>query len=65
MYELAKLFSLPGLFYNDDVRLGGLGPVNITFGAINYQTSNFYQFQRVCGVVGLTSTGLKQDVFNS
>jgi len=42
-----------------------LGPVPINFGAIQYQTSNFYQFQNIDGVMGIAGPAGKTNMFNT
>ena len=45
--------TISGPLYTDVVSLGGFGPVPIEIGVIGNQTSNFYQFQTVDGVMGM------------
>jgi hypothetical protein len=57
--------TIKGANYEDAVSIGQLGPVPVTFGAITEQTSNFDQFNNVCGVVGLAGRAGKGNVFES
>eukprot|EP00456_Euglypha_rotunda_P023745 TRINITY_DN19630_c0_g1_i4.p1 TRINITY_DN19630_c0_g1~~TRINITY_DN19630_c0_g1_i4.p1 ORF type:complete len:415 (-),score=45.09 TRINITY_DN19630_c0_g1_i4:44-1288(-) len=57
--------TIKGHKYTDMVSIDGAGPVNITFGAIDYQTSNFDQFKYICGVMGIAGPADNQNVFAS
>ncbi|KAL1521780.1 hypothetical protein AB1Y20_021433 [Prymnesium parvum] len=54
--------TISGRLHKDQVSLAGLGPVEVTFGSILRQTSNFDQFKEIDGVMGFTMGG-KQNVF--
>jgi len=54
--------TITGSIYEDDVSLAGLGPVKVTLGSIEKQTSNFDQFKQIDGVMGFTQGG-KENVF--
>ena len=54
--------SISGKLWTDEVSIGGLGPVRVTFGAIDKQDENFDQFKKIDGVVGFTSGG-QEEVF--
>eukprot|EP00998_Keelungia_sp_KM082_P003496 NODE_1434_length_1334_cov_70.681856_g1421_i0.p1 GENE.NODE_1434_length_1334_cov_70.681856_g1421_i0~~NODE_1434_length_1334_cov_70.681856_g1421_i0.p1 ORF type:complete len:403 (+),score=89.22 NODE_1434_length_1334_cov_70.681856_g1421_i0:60-1268(+) len=54
--------TISGNLYSDQVSAGGLGPVNVSLGAITKQTTNFDQFNVVCGVMGFIDSG-KSTVF--
>jgi hypothetical protein len=54
--------TISGSNYKDKVSLAGLGPVDVSFGSILEQTSNFDQFKHIDGVMGFTGGG-RQDVF--
>jgi len=62
-YETCDLASptapctIKGKLYADAVSLGGAGPVTVHVGAIDSQTTNFDQFNHVCGVMGFAGTG--------
>ena len=45
--------TISGLWFEDEVTFAGAGPVKVAFGAIDYQTSNFEQFQNIDGLVGM------------
>lgn len=49
--------TISGKLYSDDVSLAGLGPVKVTLGSIEKQTSNFDQFKLIDGVMGFTEGG--------
>jgi len=49
--------TISGKMYTDKVSLAGLGPVDVTLGAIQHQTSNFDQFKVIDGVMGFTGSG--------
>jgi len=55
--------TISGRLHKDQVSLAGLGPVQVTFGAITRQTSNFDQFKQIDGVMGFTMGG-SQNVFS-
>lgn len=57
--------TISGNYYSDVISIGGLKPVPVVFGAINYQTPNFDQFKYICGVVGIAPSGGNQDVFGT
>ncbi len=46
--------TISGKLYNDEVSLAGFGPVKVTLGSIEEQTSNFDQFKEIDGVMGFT-----------
>jgi len=54
--------TLRGRLFKDQVSLAGLGPVEIEFGAIQSQTSNFDTKKVIGGLMGLAGEGGK-DVF--
>jgi len=56
--------TISGRLHKDKVSLAGLGPVDVKFGAIQKQTSNFDQFKMIDGVMGFTMRG-NQNVFAS
>lgn len=56
--------TIRGKVYNDQVSIGGLGPVSVRLGAIEKQDTNFDQFKQIDGVVGFTGGG-GEDVFSS
>ena len=56
--------TISGKLFKDQVSLAGIGPVTVTLGSIEKQTSNFDQFKRIGGVMGFTQGG-KEDVFAS
>jgi len=55
--------TISGKLYKDKVTLAGLGPVDVKFGAIEKQTSNFDQFKEIDGVMGFTQGG-SENVFS-
>ena len=57
--------TISGPLYTDVVSLGGFGPVPIEIGVIGNQTSNFYQFQTVDGVMGMMGGPIQGNVFES
>jgi len=57
--------TITGQWYTDQASIGSLGPVSINFGAIQYQTSNFYQFQNIDGVMGIAGPAGKTNMFNT
>lgn len=57
--------TITGKFWQDEVSMGALGPVNVTFGGIESQTSNFDQFKNIDGVMGLAGPDGNQNVFSS
>jgi hypothetical protein len=56
--------TISGGLFTDQVSLAGFGPVEVTLGSIEKQTSNFDQFKEIDGVMGFTS-GTKKNVFAS
>ena len=46
--------TISGKLYTDKVSLAGLGPVDVTLGSIESQTTNFDQFKEIDGVMGFT-----------
>ena len=56
--------TISGSLHTDRVSLAGFGPVDVKFGAILSQTSNFDQFKEIDGVMGFTG-GRSEDVFAS
>lgn len=54
--------TISGKLYSDKVHLAGLGPVDVTVGSIEKQTSNFDQFKQIDGVIGFTM-GSGKNVF--
>lgn len=54
--------TISGNLYKDQVSLAGLGPVQVTLGSIQRQTTNFDQFKEIDGVMGFTMGG-KKNVF--
>eukprot|EP00013_Stygamoeba_regulata_P015466 CAMPEP_0177669536 /NCGR_PEP_ID=MMETSP0447-20121125/23510_1 /TAXON_ID=0 /ORGANISM="Stygamoeba regulata, Strain BSH-02190019" /LENGTH=424 /DNA_ID=CAMNT_0019176443 /DNA_START=171 /DNA_END=1445 /DNA_ORIENTATION=- len=57
--------TISGSYYTDAVSFAGLGPVNITFGAIEYQTKNFDQFKNIDGVMGMGGPSGSTNVFQT
>jgi len=55
--------TISGDWYKDKVSIGGTDPVEVVFGAISYQTSNFYQFFTVDGVMGMAGGITDTSVF--
>jgi hypothetical protein len=55
--------TVSGNVYEDEVSLGSLGPVRVTFGSINNMTSNADQWKLVTGVMGFIGTG-QRNVFS-
>merc|ERR1712039_1109803 len=55
--------TISGSLHEDKVSLAGLGPVDVKFGAITKQTTNFDQFKEIDGVMGFTMGG-KSNVFS-
>lgn len=55
--------TISGKLYSDKVSLAGFGPVDVTVGSIEKQTSNFDQFKQIDGVIGFTM-GSKKNVFS-
>lgn len=49
--------TISGGMWSDKVSLGGLDSVEVHFGAITKQTSNFDQFAEICGVMGFIGNG--------
>ena len=56
--------TISGKLYKDQVSLAGLGPVEVTLGSIEKQTTNFDQFKEIDGVMGFTG-GESKNVFAS
>ena len=56
--------TISGPFYSDVVAWGTDVSVPITFGAIDYQTSNFEQFQNIDGVCGMAGPANPQSVIS-
>lgn len=54
--------TISGLWYSDKVTWGNSGAVTVQFGAINYQTSNFEQFQNINAVVGMAGPSNPESV---
>ena len=54
--------TISGGLFTDQVSLAGFGPVEVTLGSIEKQTSNFDQFKEIDGVMGFTM-GTKKNVF--
>jgi len=54
--------TIDGYYYFDMVSVY-FGPVNVSFGAITFQTKNFDQFQNVDGVLGLAGSASDGNVF--
>lgn len=54
--------TISGPEYTDVASLGGYGPTRVKMGAISYQTSNFYQFQTIDGIIGMVK-GAQGNVF--
>jgi len=46
--------TISGSLHKDKVSLAGVGPVEVTIGAVQRQTSNFDQFKQIDGVMGFT-----------
>jgi len=57
--------TITGQWFLDQASIGPLGPVPIDFGAIQFQTSNFYQFQNIDGVMGIAGPAGKTNLFNT
>jgi hypothetical protein len=57
--------TIAGSFNTDAVSLGSAGPVNVTFGTIETQTTNFDQFKVIDGVMGVAGPAGNQNVFSS
>jgi len=57
--------TISGQWYTDQASIGPLGPVPINFGAIEYQTSNFYQFQNIDGVMGIGGPAGSTNLFST
>jgi len=49
--------TISGSQWTDKVSLAGLGPVDVKFGSIQKQDSNFDQFKEIDGVMGFTAGG--------
>jgi len=56
--------TISGGLYKDQVSLAGIGPVEVTLGSIEKQTTNFDQFKEIDGVMGFTM-GEDKNVFAS
>ncbi len=65
--NLTALCSVSGKLYRDDVTLGKFTAKNVLFGGITKQSSNFDQFKKVDGILGLAykSMGFSDSVFES
>jgi hypothetical protein len=56
--------TITGVWYQDNVSWGGTAAVPVQFGGINFQTSNFEQFQNIDGVVGMAGPANPQSVIS-
>lgn len=57
--DITAVCTISGGLYEDQVGIGGLGPVSVHLGAIEKITSNFDQFAHICGVMGFIGTDNK------
>ena len=58
--------TIKGRWFNDKVTLGGAtASVDVNFGAITSQTSNFDQFKNIDGVMGIAGPAGSKNVFSS
>jgi len=55
--------TITGEWYTDEVTLAGAGPANVSFGAIETQTTNFDQFKNIDGVMGMAGGSGETNTF--
>lgn len=55
--NLTAICSVAGVIYRDSVTIGGMSADDVRFGGIDQQTTNFDQFKRIDGILGLAYKG--------